>query len=450
MRLRKLIALLLAVLLALSTLAMVGCANDDGNDAPAATDADDADDVDYADDVGVVDDDDDDDVMQVEPGRLGTLEFWTMLTGADGVTMTAIVEDFNATNPDFTVVHRPMEAADLYMNLPLAIQSQQGVPDIALNHVERITVFQENNFLTDLTPYIAQFGIDSANYVPAAWAMTSLAGGHFGIPLDVHSFVLYVNMDLYAEHGAGELDDGILTWDEIRAAAPRLLEADLIPLPFTWLRAMFLSSYGQLNGSLASDGVNPDFNNPDAIKVFDLWQEFFRNGWTHQEGEPSWQLFLAGEAMWITEGIWMYNHVLETDLNVQMFNFPAFDPAVLGNWTSSHQFVVPRNDNLDEDRIRVIFEFIDFVGNNGIEWARAGQAPAQLSIRDDPAFAQMPQAFLTEPGAALKLYDFRHYGFAVESLDMIFGDVLWDRITPEEALEQAQRQTIERIELEGN
>ena len=445
MKMKRLLALVLSV--AMMATLMVACRND--GDAPIADVPDEVEDV--VDDVVEPDDEDEgDDVMEVEPGAMGTLEFWTMLTGADGVSMTAIVEAFNATNPDFTVVHRPMEAGDLYINFPLAVQSQEGVPDIALNHVERIPVFQENNFLTDLSPYLGQFGIDPANYVEAAWEMTAIEGGHYGVPLDVHSFVLYVNMDLYAEHGNGELDDGILTWDEIRAAAPALLEADLIPFPTTWLRVMFLGSYGQLNGSLASDGVTPDFNNADAVRVLEMWQEFYNNGWTQQEGDPSWQLFLAGESMWITEGIWMYNHVLETDLNVEMFNFPVFDPAVLGNWTSSHQFVLPRNDDRCEDRTRVIFEFIDFVGNNGIEWARAGQAPAQLSIRESAEFMEMPQAFLTEEGAALIIYDFKYFGFAVEALDMIFGDVLFGRLDPEEALEQALRQTIERIELEGH
>ena len=139
MKLKRLLAIVLSVMMAGSL--MVACGN--GADAPVADEVEDVvEDVVEPD----ADEDDGDEVMEVEPGALGTLEFWTMLTGADGVSMTAIVEAFNATNPDFTVVHRPMEAADLYINFPLAVQSQEGVPDIALNHVERIPVFQENDF----------------------------------------------------------------------------------------------------------------------------------------------------------------------------------------------------------------------------------------------------------------------------------------------------------------
>jgi multiple sugar transport system substrate-binding protein len=278
--------------------------------------------------------------------------------------------------------------------------------------------------------------------------MANFEGGQWGIPLDIHSFVMYVNMDLYEIHGNGELDDDIITWDEIIAAAPALVEADLIPFPITWARAIFLSMYGQLNGSLSTDGETPDFDNADAIRVLEHWQMLYENGWTIREGDAPWELFLGGHAMFVPEGIWMYNHTIDAGLNVRMVNFPVWDVNNKGNWTSSHQFVMPRADR-DDDQIAGIFEFIDFVGHNSIEWARAGQVPSHLSILDNPEFANMPQAFLAEYDSELAMYDFKHYGHAVEALDSIFMEVLFGRMTPEEALEQAIREARDRIEMAG-
>ena len=388
------------------------------------------------------------DDVEVAPGAMGTLEFWTMLTGADGINMTAIVEDFNATNPNFTVIHRPMPESELYINFPLAVMSGVGVPDVALNHIERMRVFADNDLITNLAPYLAQHGIVRDNYNTRAWDMASFAGGHWGIPLDVHSFVMYVNMDLYEIHGQGELDDGIVTFDEIIAAAPRLLEAGLIPFPITWQRAIFLSMYGQLNGSLSTDGVNPDFNNADAIRVLELWQYIESNGWTHMEGDSPWEMFLGGHAMWVPEGIWMYNHTVAAGMNVRMINHPVFYVDRKGNWTSSHQFVIPV-DNRDEARIAGIFEFIDFVGHNSIEWARAGQVPAHVSILDHPEFADMPQAFLAYYDEELAMYDFRYYGFAVQAIDPVLPEVLRGRMTPQEAMERAESHARELIEIGG-
>jgi len=388
------------------------------------------------------------DGVEAEEGAYGTLEFWTMLTGADGINMDAIVQEFNATEPNFTVSHRPMEAGDLYINFPLAVLAGEGVPDIALNHIERMPVFAENGLITDLTPYLALSNIERGSYITRAWDMANFDGGQWGVPLDIHSFVFYVNMDLYEIYGDGELDDGIITWDEIFAAAPRLVEADLVPFPITWSRAIFLSMYGQLNGSLSTDGENPDFDNADAMRVFEQWQEMYNNGWTQNEGDNSWQLFLGGHAMWVPEGIWMYNHTREAGLNVRMVNFPVWDVNNKGNWTSSHQFVVPTADR-DADRMAGIMEFIDFVGNNSIEWARAGQVPSHLSIMDNPEFQDMPQAFLAGYNEELAMYDFKHYGHAVEALDAVFADVLFGRMTPAEALDQAIREARDRIEMAG-
>ncbi|MCL2865557.1 MAG: extracellular solute-binding protein [Lachnospiraceae bacterium] len=436
MKLKKFLALAIASVL---VFALVACGNSGANDT-ATTNG------------GAETDTNGDAVAEeptVEPGTEGTLEFWTMFTGADGVNMQAIVDAFNATNPDFTVNHRAMEANDLYMNLPLAIQSGQGIPDIAMNHVERIPVFQENGFLTDLSPMLAANGINPEDYIQKAWDMTSIGGGHYGIPLDVHSFVLYVNMDLYEEFGNGELDDDLLTWDEIFAAAPALEEAGLMAFPITWSRAIFLSMYGQLGGTLSTDGINPDFNNDAAVQVLDVWQELYNNGWSSREGDSAWEMFLGGQAMFTPEGIWMYNNVREAGMNVRMLNFPVFDVNRPGNWTSSHQFVVPTDENREEARYAAIFEFINFVGENALEWAEAGQAPAQISIRESAAFMDMPQAFLTEENAGLLIYDYKFYGYAVEALDGIFDDVRFGRMTPQEGLDRAVQQARDSIEVGG-
>lgn len=383
------------------------------------------------------------------PGSKGSIEFWTVFTGEDGSSMQAIVDAYNATNPQYTVNHRALEAKDLYLNVPLAIQSGQGVPDVVINHIERIPVFQENGFLTDLKPLLEENGISPDNYNTRAWEMSDLNGGHFGIPLDVHSFIMYVNMDLYEQYGNGELDDGVVTWDEIYAAANDLTAANLIPFPITWQRANFLSSYGQLNGSLSADGQTPDFNNRDAIKVMELWRDLYDKGYTIKEGDAPWEMFLGGQAMFCPEGCWMYNSVKEAGLNVKMIDYPVFDVNAKGNWTSSHQFVIPKDDKRDPEKVKAIFDFIDFVGNNSLEWAKAGQVPAHVSIKENAEFREMPQAFLAEYNEELKLYDFKYYGYAVDALDKITGEVLFGRMTPEEGLNQAVRETKDSIEL-GN
>lgn len=433
MKSKKVLAGLLAGAMALS---LVGCGS--GSTQTAASDV-------AADGAAV--EAESEEVPTVAPGKKGTIEFWTVFTGADGTSMQAMVDAYNATDPDYTVNHRAIEANDLYLKLPLAIQSGEDVPDVCINHVERIPLFEENGYLEDYTPYLEGTEVKAENYNPKAWSMTEMDGGHYGIPLDVHSYILYVNMDLYEKYGNGVLDDDVLTWDEIMSVGESCVADDIIPIGMSWLRVKFLSSYAQLGGTLSSDGNTPDFNNDKANQVLETWNKLYDAGYTHKEGDDPWQLFLAGKMLFCPEGIWMYNDIKTAGLNAKMYDYPVFNANEKGNWTSSHQFVIPKNDKRDEEKTKAVLDFINFIGNNSLEWAKAGQCPAHVSIKDVPEFQDMPQAFVADENEELKIYDYKYYGYAVESLDVVLGDVLFERMTPQEALDKAVQETKDKIEM---
>lgn len=436
MKMKKFLVLLLAVSLGLSLMA---CGNSQKDEGKEVTDDSGSNDV--------VENEQPEVEPEVEPGKKGSLEFWTVFTGADGSSMQAIVDAYNATNPDYTVNHRAIEANDLYLKMPLAIQSGEDVPDVAINHIERVPLFQENGFLEDYNTVLEGSAIKAENYNPKAWQMTEIAGGHYGIPLDVHSFALYVNMDLYEKYGNGALDDGVLTWDEIKASGDAAVADNIIPIGMTWHRVKFLAAYAQLGGTLSTDGTVPDFNNDIAKKVLDTWTELNSLGYIQKDGDAPWEMFLGGNMLYCPEGIWMYNNVKETGLNAKIYDYPTFDPEVKGNWTSSHQFVIPKDDKRDADKTKAVLDFIDFVGNNSLEWAKAGQVPAHNAIKEVAEFTEMPQAFLADQNEELKIYNYKYYGYAVESLDKILAEVMFGRMTAEDGLNQAVQETKDRIEM---
>ena len=75
------------------------------------------------------------------------IEYWSVFTGADGATMQGMVDAFNASQSDVKVNHTPMTADDLYQKLPLAVQTAQGVPDVAIVHIERIPMFVKQEMI---------------------------------------------------------------------------------------------------------------------------------------------------------------------------------------------------------------------------------------------------------------------------------------------------------------
>lgn len=54
------------------------------------------------------------------------------------MAMQKIVDEYNATNPAYTVEHLMVEQGDLYAKLPMAINTDQGVPDLVIQHVDRM------------------------------------------------------------------------------------------------------------------------------------------------------------------------------------------------------------------------------------------------------------------------------------------------------------------------
>ena len=124
------------------------------------------------------------------------IEYWSVFTGADGATMQGMVDAFNASQSDVKVNHTPMTADDLYQKLPLAVQTAQGVPDVAIVHIERIPMFVKQEMIWPLDTLLEN-GIVKENYIPSAWDRTDIEGEHYGVPLDVHASVTYINKDLF-------------------------------------------------------------------------------------------------------------------------------------------------------------------------------------------------------------------------------------------------------------
>ncbi len=84
-----------------------------------------------------------------------TITFWSVFTGGDGTAMQKIIDAYNATNPAYKVEHIMVEQNDLYTKLPLVISSQEGVPDLVIQHVDRLASNARSNMYLSM--------IDGAN-----------------------------------------------------------------------------------------------------------------------------------------------------------------------------------------------------------------------------------------------------------------------------------------------
>jgi multiple sugar transport system substrate-binding protein len=369
-----------------------------------------------------------------------TITFWSVFTGGDGTAMQKIIDAYNATNPEYTVEHIMTEQGELYTKLPLVVNSQSGVPDLCIQHVDRLPSNAKSNMYLPLDNYISSNGkIKADQYVDSAWNMGAVDGSRYGIPLDLHSYVTYYNKDLVEKYCSNVLDDGMITFDEIAGFADQTAADGVYTYAITWPRYELLSWYYQLGGKLTEDGKMPSFNNDLFQKVFRDFANAIAKKWCTQDGDQPNNLFAQGKLMFLPEGTWTLSTVEYTGINFGETYMITYDTNNMLQWASSHQFVIPRNDKMTDEKANAIMDFIAFVGENCYEWADYGQIPASKAVLSDSRVNDLPQKFLIDNPDALVISDYIYYGAVVEALDTVAYEIPFGRVKPADGLQSAQQ-----------
>ena len=383
------------------------------------------------------------------------IEYWSVFTGGDGATMQQMVDAFNESQDEVYVNHTPMTADDLYQKIPLAVQTGTDVPDVCIVHIERIPNFVANDMLYSYDfDILDEAGVKEEDYIASAWARTEIDGEHYGIPLDVHSYVTYYNKDLFDQYDLNEfLDDGVLTFDEIKALGDKARENGYEGAIFDlgWMRAQLLCYYAQLDPelTLSSDGVAPAINNENMKKVMETMKDLYEGGYTTKKEDDYSSMFYGGELLVWSEGIWMKAAAVDAGVNFGMIPSVAFDPAVVKNWTSSHNFVQFADEDRTEEEDLAVAKFIKYMGEVQSEtWAvQAGQCPSYVSAWDNLDLNELPQGFLADPANVdtLAIYSYRYWGL----FDTAFSRVGWDfvdgTISIDDALAQVDAEIADAI-----
>lgn len=367
--------------------------------------------------------------------------------------MQGMVDAFNASQDEVHVNHTPMTADDLYQKIPMTVQTGSGVPDVAVVHIERIPNFVTNEMLYayDMDLINDAAGIVAENYNQAAWAASDIDGEHYGIPLDVHSYVTYINKDLFDKYDLNEfVADGYITFDEIRQIGDKARAAGYEGEIFNlgWMRAQMLGYYAQEgDGLLSQDGVHPSINNDSMKKAMETMKSLSEDGYTTVKNTDYSSKFYGGELLVWTEGIWMKAAVVDAGINFEMFPGVCYAPETCKSWTSSHNFVQFADEERTEEEDRAVAKFVNWMGENSLTWAKdAGQCPSHLSINNVAEFKDMPQSFLADPARVdeLNIYSYEYWGL----FDTAFSRVGWDFVDAmsiEDALVQIEKEINDAI-----
>lgn len=376
-----------------------------------------------------------------------TITFWTPLTGEDGAYMDQLVKEYNATEPEMKVKH--VITSDMYTKLSTVINSGKGIPDLAIIHADRVPGYVKQNVLEPMTGILsAQPEINENNYLPQAWSTGTIDGTQYTVPLDIHANVMYYNKDLLAKYGAESfLDDNNVTVEEILSLQGKMEEGDYV-VNDALLGWAMLGQLQNLGGDVQQDG-QPAVNTPEMKQAYESVKQIADAGLMTPFGEDGYLMFQSGNVLFSTDGTWSSTaHAGVEGLNFGVTNVYSASPDKFTNRSSSHLFAMLANEARTDEKEAGIGSFLEFIRQNSIEWAKAGQIVASKQVFESPEYQDYMQSFFTTDEKqieSLYIYTYEYYPYVAEVVDKYSNDIIRGNVDMDETLQTMQKEVEDKI-----
>lgn len=379
------------------------------------------------------------------------IELWTLFTGDDGVTLSQMVDDFNASQSQVQLTHVAIDRENLYTKLALAMSDKSALPDLFVTYSYDVARFVELGYIQPLDDTLSAFeGFDFAidRYHDACAALNYLDGKRYCVSLDFPTWGMYVNDALAAQYCPEVLEDDIVTWDEIRAVGQRLQERgvqDVKVMAASWARNDLLATYLDLADTYASaDGAALALDRDAAAQAIGLWKECYDAGYLWQEGDDASTLFALEECIFFTGGTWNMNAVKEYGFDFSFIAGPQMTaedtPTLFG---ASHAFMMPANEYTEAER-QAVAAFMYYFYAHSIDWAQAGSIVASKEAAASDAYQQLPQAFVSNR-YSISNPDYTYSQILFDVLDSLGWEAVYGRMSAEEFAQTWEKQTLEKI-----
>lgn len=329
------------------------------------------------------------------------LNFWSLFTGDDGVTMDQIVNQFNEEHPDIKVNHIAMEATtDLYVKLPMVAGDDKQAPDLCVVHNNYIPYLAEKGAIQPVAPLIEGYdNLAEDNYNNADMAVYH--NERYGVILDFPSAVLYGNKVLIDQYYPEILDDDMVTWDEVYALGDRLKEAGVIdqikPLVGSWARNDMLQTFVTNGGTYSEDGSTLAIDREILKKSQGEWKNLNDKGYFMEEDADALGMFAMGEAVFTTGGTWNLNVVKTYGVDYIMLPGVQYSTDDVLTYAAAHTFVMPKRSYTEEKK-KAAGEFISWFEDHAMLWADAGSIIANKALAASEEYAALPQAMVDKAG----------------------------------------------------
>lgn len=338
------------------------------------------------------------------------LQFWHLLSGGDGVTMSTLLDQVQAAQNAYAV--RPTVLAwgePYYTKLAMAAAGGRA-PDVAIMHATRTLGWAPGGLLDEWDlDKLAALGVSEETFSAPIWEKGRIDGKQMSIALDAHPFVLFYNTDICAKAdvlGADGRLKPVSSPEEflemLRAVATAsgghaLSYGYLGDGAQMW--RLFYTLYTQhgiemempLGGTL---GIDRDV----AIESLEFMQQILDGELAAAQSDYGTAVaeFSTGKSGFFLSGVWELRTMQDAGIPFDM----AMIPTIFGTpsvYADSHSFVLPHQSSPDETKRDLSYRFVADLLKGSLGWAEAGHIPAYLPVTESAEYSTLvPQAHYAE------------------------------------------------------
>jgi multiple sugar transport system substrate-binding protein len=338
----------------------------------------------------------------------GTVDFWNLFGGGDGVRMQAMESGFQKAFPKTGLQSVTLAWGNpYYTKLSLATLGAKP-PSVAVSHLTRMKTLVAANLLQEFhTADLARFGMTADKFNAKAWDAGLVDGRIYAIPLDTHPFVCFYNTEVCKKAGLLDSDGKLKPIEGEAAFVEALTKAKAVTGQYGATVAavnetatpwrMFQSMYSQLGGQVLSDqGTKIVIDDEKMLKVLTFMSSL--NDKKLMPGSLDYQgsiaLFSAGRAGFFFQGEWEITTFQTAKTPFSMTTFPnVYGGSKYSVQADSHTLVIPRQKGQDARELDNSLQFIRSMLDQSDTWAAGGHIPAWLPYRDSDAYKRLlPQS----------------------------------------------------------
>ena len=397
------------------------------------------------------------------PGRRagGSLDYWNLFGGGDGVRMAQMLDTFRAANRGIDLSAVTLAWGNpYYTKLSLATLGEKP-PDVAVAHLTRMKTMVQAGLVEELRPEdLARHGLTADKFTPRSWQAGLVEGRTYAIPIDTHPFVMFYNTDVCEK--AGLLDSsGVLSpLDSPEKFTEALRKAQEVTKAFGGVAAItnetatpwriYQSLYSQLGGEMLADqGRRVVIDDDRANRVLGFLQGLTRSGVAPAsiDYQGSIASFANGQAGFFFQGEWEISTFQTAKVPFSMTLFPnVFGGGKYAVQADSHTLLIPRQPDRDPERIDRALLFIRSMLDQSKTWAEGGHVPSWLPFRDSAEYKALTPQSNYSAAADAAVYDPEGwYSGSGSNFEIVTGSIIGSVMAGQQAPASAIAQIRDKL-----